>query len=204
MDMYRYAEIYGGRVRDIKESHLDFIQFSSIWSPNSFWLDVTGQDVEVGYLIKSDPKIGTYFEKPEPLIDYDSLDFKKQGKMERLNTLFTIHDDSAYIMTSLGFRVNAGERAKQDINGLVITMEADKTSSIEFMDFDNILQLITLDELKTIQVEVIKNSSMVYQQKWEIRDRIQSAETIEELDAIDIAFHDYNFMLDEPLYEDYN
>ena len=202
--MYKYAEIYGGRVRDIKTSHLDFINFSSIWSPNSFWVDVTGVDVEIGYVVKSDTKIGVYFERPEVLIDESSFDFQKQAKMELLSATFSKHDDKARIMTSLGFRVNAGERAKQDINGLVITMEADKTPSIEFMDFDNILQLVTLDELKTIQVEVIKNSSMVYQQKWEIRDRIQSAETVEELDAIDISFHDYNFMLDEPLYENYN
>lgn len=48
--MFKYAEIYGGKIRDVRESTMPYIDFVSLFSPKSYWLDVTGVDCEVGYV----------------------------------------------------------------------------------------------------------------------------------------------------------
>ena len=72
--MYKYAEIYGGLVRDLKESNLGYTEFCSIFDPSSYWLDVTGvEDIDIGYVIKFTPELGTYFEAPEPKVVEETL-----------------------------------------------------------------------------------------------------------------------------------
>lgn len=64
--MNKYAEIYGGKVRDVRLSELEYVDFCSLWSPESYWIDVSGiDDVQPGYLVKFSQDRGTYFE-PAP------------------------------------------------------------------------------------------------------------------------------------------
>ena len=64
--MNKYAEIYGGKVRDVRLSELGYVDFCSLWSPESYWVDVSGiDDVQPGYLVKFSQDRGTYFE-PAP------------------------------------------------------------------------------------------------------------------------------------------
>lgn len=64
--MNKYAEIYGGKVRDVRLSELEYVAFCSLWSPESYWVDVSGiDDVQPGYLVKFSQGRGTYFE-PAP------------------------------------------------------------------------------------------------------------------------------------------
>lgn len=64
--MNKYAEIYGGKVRDVRLSELEYVDFCSLWSPESYWIDVSGIDaVQPGYLVKFSQDRGTYFE-PAP------------------------------------------------------------------------------------------------------------------------------------------
>ena len=64
--MNKYAEIYGGKVRDVRLSELEYVDFCSLWSPESYWVDVSGiDDVQPGYLVKFSQDRGTYFE-PAP------------------------------------------------------------------------------------------------------------------------------------------
>ena len=47
--MYKYVEIYGGKVRDLKTSHLKYAEFCSIFDPSCYWIDVTNvDDVAIG------------------------------------------------------------------------------------------------------------------------------------------------------------
>lgn len=193
--MYKYAEIYGGKVRDLKESHLGFIEFCSIWDPTSFWLDVTGiSDIGIDWILKSNSEVGTYFEKPIEYEEEQSLENKKLGKLEILNQMFKNVLETAYLLSSLGFYVNAGTRAKGDIDGIITQMELENIEEKMFMDYEDVIQPITLEEAKTIQLEIIKNGESVYQQKWALRDQIKYATTEEELNNINIQLFMYDFI----------
>ena len=198
--MYKYAEIYGGRVRDVRESYLDFTEFCSIWDPASFWLDVTGvTEIQVGWLIKSDEKIGTYFEAPPVFNDMDSLDVRRAGKLEILDKRFRDVLEDAYILSSLGFFANAGTRAKGDVDGIITQMEEESIDQKLFMDYNNVAQMITLEDAKTLRIEIIKNGEKIYFQKWALRDAIKTAQSIEELEGLDLSLYMYDFMEDKYL-----
>lgn len=194
--MYKYAEVYGGIVRDIKESNLGFVEFASIWAPTAFWLDVTGltdDEIQVGWILKSSPERGTYFEAPATIVDPESFEAKREAKKERLSISFDQVQQEAYIVSSLGFRANAGQRAYRDVDGLVKQMEAEGLKTVNFRDYDNIFQPITLSEAKTLELEIIKNGQSIYLQKWNYEAQIDSATTVGELDAIDIDFEMLDF-----------
>ena len=191
--MFKYAEIYAGRVRDIRESNLNYTDFCSIWSPSNFWLDVTGiENIGIGWLIKSNTEVGIYFEEV-PAYKEQTFEDRKAGKLELLKAMFVGAGDSAYIESSLGFTANAGDRALIDINGLIAVAEESSEEIVIFCDFNNIMHPIALDELKTLKIEIIKNGQYLYQQKWAYRDAINAAQTDEELDQIHIEFYYLNF-----------
>ena len=190
--MYKYAEIYGGKVRDIKESNLTFVEFCSIWDPTTFWLDVTGvEEIGIGWVTKSNTEIGTYFE--EPYIE-NTLENKRASKLEALDIEFKKALEKAFILSSLGFYANAGERAKGDVDGIIAKMEARNLETTNFMDYDDVLQVITLEEAKVLKLEIIDNGESVYNQKWALRNQINLATTIEELEAIHIELYMYDFI----------
>ena len=194
--MFKYVEIYGGKVRDLKESHLGYVEFCSIFDPSCYWLDVTGvEDIAIGYIIKFSEELGTYFEKPEPAVVEETLETKKAGKLEMLNAMFYSAGQNAYVTSSLGFDANAGDRALTDVRGLIDVTEENPEEMVIFCDYHNVMHPITLDELKTLKMEIIKNGQYLYQQKWQFRKAINAAETMEEVDNIIITFEYMNFIV---------
>ena len=191
--MNKYAEIYGGKVREVKESALNYVDFCSIFDPSAYWLDVTGvDDIAVGYVIKFSETLGTYFEAPEVI--EETLESVRNAKAELLESLFKMQLDKAYIMSSLGVMMNAGTRAKDDVDGLIKQMEAEGIDRVDFMSYEDILVPVTLDELKTLQLEIIKNGHSVYQQKWHFREAINNAIDTETLKSMNIEFRMLDFI----------
>lgn len=196
--MYKYAEIYGGLVRDLKESNLGYVEFCSIFDPSSYWLDVTGvEDISVGYVIKFTPERGTYFEAPQPPAGVETLETKRAAKLEMLAAKFEQASADAYVDSSLGFRADADGTAYRDVDGLIVLLSGNAKMSVQFCDYDNLMQTLTLEQLKTLQKEIAQNGTYLYQQKWTFRDAIELAETEEELEAVNIEFVNMSFTVPE-------
>lgn len=106
------------------------------------------------------------------------------------------YEDGATLKSSLGFEADSDSRAMQDVNGLVTAAEAQATFAADdliFMDAKNVGHEVTLDQLKTLQLEIIASGNAAYQEKWKLRDAIEKAKTKEELEKIEIAFHPADF-----------
>ena len=106
------------------------------------------------------------------------------------------YEDGATLKSSLGFEADSDSRAMQDVNGLVTAAEAQATFAADgliFMDAKNVGHEVTLDQLKTLQLEIIASGNAAYQEKWKLRDAIEAATTKEELDAIEIVFQPLDF-----------
>lgn len=193
--MYKYVEIYGGKVRDLKTSHLKYTEFCSIFDPSCYWIDVTNvDDVAIGDIVKFSTDVGTYFEKPKPI--EVTLESVRNAKLEMLDYMFKLQLEKAAILSSLGVYMNAGTRAKNDVDGLLQQMETEGLTTKEFMSYDDIKVPVTYEELKTLQLEIIKNGHSIYNQKWAYRDAIKAATSIEELNSITIQFFMYDFIND--------
>lgn len=110
------------------------------------------------------------------------------------------YEDGATLKSSLGFEADSDSRAMQDVNGLVTAAEssaafADTESGggLIFMDANNVGHQVSIDQLKTLQLEIIQAGQAAYQEKWKLRDAIEKAKTKEELGKIVIAFHPVDF-----------
>ena len=117
-----------------------------------------------------------------------TLEETKAAKLTELATAFDRATQTANCLSSFGFEINADETANRNISSLIIAMEATGQETVQFCAFDNTFHAVTLEQLKTMQLEIIANAQAIYQQKWVLRERINGSKTIEELEAIDITF----------------
>lgn len=134
---------------------------------------------------------GATFEPVEPKKTLDEL---KSEKLSQLTILCHNFDDKLvnndmYVISSLGFKVNADLRSQNNIKGL-IAINAD---TVNFVDYNNEIHKLKASDLNTLLVEVSKNGENLYMQKWAYAEKIKTCKTIAELEKIDFNFVMLNF-----------
>ena len=93
-------------------------------------------------------------------------------------------DSGMIFKSSLGFTVDGDARSRDNLAGLInIGVEP-----VAFRDHDNGDHSLTLDNLKTLLKEAQMNGAMLYQQKWALQAKIESAKSLKALKAIEIKF----------------
>ena len=121
-----------------------------------------------------------------------SVDELKNAKLSQLDSAFLQwYETDAVVTSSLGFVADSDSRAMMDVSGLVTTLESqpvESRSTVAFMDANNEAHLLTLDQLKTVQLEIVHNGQSAYQQKWTLRTAIKEAQSKEDLEEIEIKF----------------
>lgn len=65
VNKYRYAQLLYGKVIYIYETELKKEDLSTIFSPDIYWIDVTGQDCKVGYISEFKEGLGVVFVPPK-------------------------------------------------------------------------------------------------------------------------------------------
>lgn len=109
-------------------------------------------------------------------------------KLRELSQKHHEAEEIGVIQSSLGFPIDANERANRDVSGLISQMEMTSVDKTQFCDANNDFQEVTLDNLKTMQLELIQYAQSLYATKWQLRAAIEAAKTVDELNAIDIKF----------------
>ena len=123
-------------------------------------------------------------EEPTP----PDLEAEKAFALERLNRDFlAFRENQATMQSSLGFKVDATERALIDVGGLIAISDGVKTP-ITFMDANNEPHDLTHEQFVALQKEIAANGSKVYAKKWGYRQAIINAQSVEELQAIHVEF----------------
>lgn len=121
-----------------------------------------------------------------------TLEEVKTQKLAELEQKFLAwYETDATVTSSLGFVADSYSRAMMDTSGLVTTLEAqpaETRGTVAFMDHDNVPHQLTLDQMKTVNLEIIQNGQSAYAQKWALRTAIEAAETTEAVNAITIEF----------------
>lgn len=131
-------------------------------------------------------------EKAEQEAEYNKLENVKARKLAELNRAMegAKVSSSVSIQSSVGYTVNANTTAKQNVDGLITAMSATGRDTVSFMTFDNQLVELTLEQLKTIQLELINYGNNLYARKWALRRQIEACTTKEEVDGIAISYAD--------------
>ena len=144
---------------------------------------IEGSMADLGPLPK-----GAMLERPEkPLAEI------RKEKLAELNSAFSSVESGAWVMSSLGFKADANKTANTNIEGLIKSMTALGTETTQFCDYNNVFHAVTLDDLQTLQIEVIQNGQSLYAQKWAYRDAINAAKDKDALEAVAIHFEMLDF-----------
>lgn len=116
--------------------------------------------------------------------------YQEQRKNE-LETLHKAAEEEAHILSSLGFEIDANDRANRDIAGLLITTNEGET--VQFCDYSNVMREVSRADLEIMQVEIIENAQSLYAQKWYYRNQIDNAPSSKALSNINFTFRYKNF-----------
>ena len=126
-------------------------------------------------------------EDPESVIVVRDFAEERQKKLMTLHNEFERLQEEAWLVSSLGFKIDANEKANRNVDGLIKLLEAKGvTQTVMFMDYNNEVHPVNYENLKTMQIEIIINGNNLYAKKWEIRTALLACTTLEEIDAIEI------------------
>lgn len=113
-----------------------------------------------------------------------SLEKAKASKLMEINAAFTQAEKTGIILSSVGFHIDANERANRDTEGLITFMEFKGESTTYFCGADNTMYQVSLDDIKTMRLEIIAQGQKLYNIKWALREEINKASSIEELQDV--------------------
>lgn len=123
----------------------------------------------------------------DPLDEMD-LEQLRARCLSLLETQFTNYRNASttYINSSLGFKANANVTAYNNVDGILLQAEMgaatlSEEGKVTFMDFDNQVQMLDANQLKTLKLEISENGSRAYGVKWQYRTQIEGATTNAEL-----------------------
>ena len=146
-------------------------------------------DLSLSDIKETDREIvdGVFTDTPEYLeIKRKELLDKLTEESKKLNNR---DNPSMYLTSSLGFRVNSDPKSIDNIDSLISIGD----EITQFMDYDNELHELSLDDLKVIKLEIQKNGCNLYKQKWDMKSKILGASSIDQLKDIKIIFEMMNF-----------
>lgn len=130
----------------------------------------------------------------DPLDEMD-LEQLRARCLSLLETQFTNYRNASttYINSSLGFKANANITAYNNVDGILLQAEMgaatlSEEGKVTFMDFDNQVQMLDAEQLKTLKLEISENGSRAYGVKWQYRTQIEGATTNAELKEL-MAFN---------------
>ena len=138
---------------------------------------------------------GATFEPVEPKKTLDELKSDKLSELTMITSKFDnqLVNTDMVIKSSLGFSINADLRSQNNLRGLI----AIGVEPVNFVTADNSVKSLTLEQLNVLLSECAQNGQHLYLLKWQYREQIEQAQTVEELNAIEIKFTMHDFSKEE-------
>ena len=138
---------------------------------------------------------GATFEPVEPKKTFDELKSEKLAELTAITSKFDnqLVNTDMIIKSSLGFSINADLRSQNNLRGLI----AVGVEPVNFMTANNSVKSLTLEQLNVLLNECALNGQSLYLQKWQYREQIEQAQTVEELNTIEFNFTMHDFSKEE-------
>ena len=129
---------------------------------------------------------GATFEPVEPEKTFDELKVEKLAELTAITSKFDnqLVNTDMIIKSSLGFSINADLRSQNNLRGLI----AVGVEPVNFVTADNSVQSLSIEQLNVLLNECAQNVQHLYLLKWQYREQIEQAKTVEELNAIEFKF----------------
>ena len=136
-----------------------------------------------------------YLEGYAPSKNLDELKSEKLSELTAITSKFDnqLVNTDMTIKSSLGFSINADLRSQNNLRGLI----ALGIEPVNFVTADNSVKSLTLEQLNILLNECAQNGQHLYLLKWQYREQIEQAQTVEELNAIEFNFTMHDFSKEE-------
>ena len=177
----RFAQPLYGKIIYIYETDLEKDQLATIFDPSTYWIDVTGLDVEVGYVLEYVEGGGLRF-VPPPNEGPLSLEDTKANKIALMKA-----ERDAEEVKPIAYNGNLfdfDDKARDRINSAIIALSI-TGQSIEWTTADNTNVTVTADDLRGVIAAVAMRSNELHVKYRQLKEQVEACTTKEQLEKIE-------------------
>ena len=176
----RFAQPLYGKIIYIYETDLEKDQLATIFDPSTYWIDVTGLDVEVGYILEYVEGGGLRF-VPPPNNGPLSLEETKANKI----ALMKAERDNEEVKPIVynGNLFDYDSKARDRINAAIIALDVSK-GQIAWTTADNTEVMVTADDLRGVIAAVALRSNELHVKYRQLKEQVEACTTKEALEKI--------------------
>ena len=177
----RFAQPLYGKIIYIYETDLEKDQLATIFDPSTYWIDVTGIDCEVGYILEYVEGGGLRF-VPPPNEGPLSLKETKANKIALMKAERDNRETS--IIEYKDITLDYDDKARERMRIAQQALEDNNIESQLWTCADNVQVLLTVQDFKNINTLAAQRSGALHVQYNKLKEYINSLTTIEEVDAV--------------------
>ena len=178
----RFAQPLYGKIIYIYETDLEKDQLATIFDPSTYWIDVTGLDVEVGYILEYVEGGGLRF-VPPPNDSPLSLEETKANKI----ALMKAKRDAAEVepIEYNGHSYDYDDKARERINAAIIALSLQgEGATIDWTTADNQDVKVTANDLRMVIAAVAVRSNTLHTAYRAAKEKVEAAQSKADIENI--------------------
>lgn len=194
--MNRFAQLLYGKVIYIFETHLPKGELATIFSPSTYWIDVTGMDCEVGYVAEFRAEAGIVLVLP-PVTERSFVE-EQSAKLEQIDMWTKQAITGGFVSTAKGCEY-VYDSATEDQDNFHTMYAASQSPDFETTapyngqipiravpkgEREKIVLGHNKAEMQKLMDDMALHIGTCKQRGWELQAAVNGAKTQEELDAI--------------------
>lgn len=194
MSKNRFAQPLYGKIIYIYETNLTMEQLPTIFDPSTYWIDVTGLDCEVGYLVSFKEGVGLVL--TPPLNEEYTFEELKAQKLELVNawTADKITGGFTSRCTGSPVRYDSDRDTQLTMQGIALNVSAERFANeyplgcpvrgYKEGETEKTIQYLNAAQVYTWCADLSSHIGACKQQGWIKQAQVESALSKEDLDAI--------------------
>lgn len=190
----RFAQPLYGKIIYIYETNLTMEQLPTIFDPSTYWIDVTGLDCEVGYLVSFKEGVGLVL-APPPNEEYTFEELKAQ-KLELVDAWTADKITGGFISECTGklVRYDSDKDTQLTMQGIALNVSTERFANeyplgcpvrgYKEGETEKTIQYLNATQVYTWCADLSSHIGACKQQGWIKQAQVEAALSKEDLDAI--------------------
>lgn len=190
----RFAQPLYGKIIYIYETNLTMEQLPTIFDPSTYWMDVTGLDCEVGYLVSFKEGVGLVL-APPPNEEYTFEELKAQ-KLELVDAWTADKITGGFISQCTGspVRYDSDKDTQLTMQGIALNVSTERFANeyplgcpvrgYKEGETEKTIQYLNAAQVYTWCADLSSHIGACKQQGWIKQAQVEAALSKEDLDAI--------------------
>lgn len=190
----RFAQPLYGKIIYIYETNLTMEQLPTIFDPSTYWIDVTGLDCEVGYLVSFKEGVGLVL-APPPNEEYTFEELKAQ-KLELVDAWTADKITGGFISQCTGspVRYDSDKDTQLTMQGIALNVSTERFANeyplgcpvrgYKEGETEKTIQYLNAAQVYTWCADLSSHIGACKQQGWIKQAQVEAALSKEDLDAV--------------------